>query len=96
MNDRVKELMNDLLHMRKRLKKEEESRRTFQEMARKKDEELKKIRSDITQAEQCFKDEEAAKLRERQIVQQRDNKIKAVEERLHKTQYENELLIKRL
>jgi hypothetical protein len=33
--------------MRKRLKKEEESRRTFQEMARKKDEELKKIRSDI-------------------------------------------------
>ena len=47
-NDRVKELMSDLLHMRKRLKKEEESRRTFQEMARKKDEELKKIRSDIT------------------------------------------------
>jgi hypothetical protein len=40
-------LMNDLLHMRKRLKKEEESRRNFQEMARKKDEELKKIRSDI-------------------------------------------------
>ena len=46
-NDRVKELMSDLLHMRKRLKKEEEQRRQFMEIARKKEEEIKKLKSDI-------------------------------------------------
>jgi hypothetical protein len=43
----VKELMSDLLHMRKRLKKEEEQRRQFMEIARKKEEEIKKLKTDI-------------------------------------------------
>lgn len=66
--DRVKELMSDLLHMRKRLKKEEESRKQFSEIARKKDEELKKLRADIQLSNQRFQDEEVAKNRERNIV----------------------------
>ena len=52
--DRVKELMSDLLHMRKRLKKEEESRRQFSEIARKKDEELKKLRADLQLSDKRF------------------------------------------
>jgi len=45
--ERVKELMGDLLQMRKRLKKEEESRKQFQELARKKDEEVKRARAEV-------------------------------------------------
>jgi hypothetical protein len=43
----VKELMSDLLQMRKRLKREEESRKQFCEIARKKEEEIKKLKNDL-------------------------------------------------
>lgn len=39
--------MGDLLQMRKRLKKEEESRKQFQEIARKKDEEVKRAKAEV-------------------------------------------------
>ncbi len=50
-----------MLEMRKRLKREEESRRQFQELARKKDEEVKKMRADMQQLERRVQEEEAAK-----------------------------------
>ena len=56
-NDRVKELMSELLNMRKRLKKEEEQRRQFVEIARKKEEEIKKLRQDVVAMEKKFQDE---------------------------------------
>ncbi len=74
--------MSDLLQMRKRLKKEEESRRQFQELARKKDEDVKKLKVDLQLAEKRVQEEETAKNREKNMVQQRDNKIKLLEEKL--------------
>ena len=78
--------------MRKRLKKEEESRRQFQEIARQKDEELKKLRSDMQILEKRVQEEEAAKTNQKSFLVQRDNKIKLIEERLRALQYENEVL----
>ena len=54
--------------MRKRLKKEEESRKQFQEIARKKEEELKKLRADMQLLERRLQDEEAAKNTQKNIV----------------------------
>ena len=41
-NDRIVQLEEQLKEMRQKFKKEEASRRTYQEIARKKDEEIKK------------------------------------------------------
>lgn len=38
--------MSDLISLRKRLKKEEDTKKQYQDIARKKDEEFKKLRND--------------------------------------------------
>ena len=65
------------------------------ELARKKDEELKKLRADLLSAEKRVADEADAKLREKAQTQQRDHKIKIIEERLKQLIYENEMLSKK-
>jgi hypothetical protein len=65
------------------------------ELARKKDEELKKLRADLQSAEKRVADEADAKLREKAQTQQRDHKIKIIEERLKQLIYENEMLSKK-
>ena len=65
------------------------------ELARKKDEELKKLRADLQSAEKRVADEADAKIREKAQTQQRDHKIKIIEERLKQLMYENEMLSKK-
>ena len=43
--------MGELISLRKRFKKEDESKRTYQEIARKKDEEIKKLKADMIMLE---------------------------------------------
>jgi hypothetical protein len=80
--ERVKELLSDLLQMRKRLKREEESRRQFQEVARKKDEELRRVKAEVAGLEKRLQEEEAAKGREKAVIGQRDNRIKVFEDKV--------------
>ena len=51
-NNRLTQLEEQLKEMRQKFKKEEMNRKTYQEAARRKDEEIKKVQSDIKQAEQ--------------------------------------------
>lgn len=51
---KIQELLGDMIGMRKRLKKEEESKRQYQDIARKKEEEVKKLRSDLNSLEKKF------------------------------------------
>lgn len=50
----------------------------------------------MQQLERRMQEEEAAKQREKAIVGQRDQKIKIIEERFRQSQFENEVLLKRL
>eukprot|EP00347_Sterkiella_histriomuscorum_P007630 403348178 len=79
---KIKELLDDMLQMRKRLKKEEEQKRQYQDIARKKEEELKKFKVDLQQIERKLQEEEGLKNREKNLVMQRDNKIKVLEDKL--------------
>ncbi|CDW74041.1 UNKNOWN [Stylonychia lemnae] len=79
---KIQELIQDMIQMRKRLKKEEESRRQYQDIARKKEDEIKKMKQDLNQVERKLQEEEGLKNREKNLVMQRDNKIKVLEDKI--------------
>ena len=54
--------------MRAKVKKEEDSRRHYQEFARKKDEEIKLIKSELQQIDQKYQEEVANRQREKKII----------------------------
>ena len=54
---RITELETQLKEMRMKVKKEEDSRRHYQEFARKKDEEIKLIKADLGSVEAKYKEE---------------------------------------
>ena len=85
---KIQELLGDMIQMRKRLKKEEESKRQYQDISRKKEEEVKKLRTDFSGLEKKLQEEEGLKNREKNLVMQRDNKIKVLEDKLK--QFQNE------
>ena len=51
---KIQELLGDMIQMRKRLKKEEESKRQYQDIAMKKEEEVKKLKGDFSSLEKKF------------------------------------------
>ena len=69
--------------MRGRVKKEEDSRRHYQEFARKKDEEIKSLRTELQAVEGRYKEEANARAREKTLLMQRDNKIAVLEGKLN-------------
>ena len=69
--------------MRGRIKKEEDSRRHYQEFARKKDEEIKSLKTELTVVEGKYKEEANARTREKTLLMQRDNKIAVLEGKLN-------------
>ena len=69
--------------MRGRIKKEEDSRRHYQEFARKKDEEIKSLKTELTVVEGKYKEESNARTREKTLLMQRDNKIAVLEGKLN-------------
>ena len=54
---RITELETQLKEMRMKVKKEEDSRRHYQEFARKKDEEIKLIKTELGSVEAKYKEE---------------------------------------
>ena len=54
---RITELETQLKEMRMKVKKEEDSRRHYQEFARKKDEEIKMIKTELGSVEAKYKEE---------------------------------------
>jgi len=55
--DRMAQLEEQLKDLRTKFKKEEATRKQFQEIARRKDEEIKKVASDVKQMEEKYKEE---------------------------------------
>lgn len=64
----------DMINLRKKLKKEEENRRLFTEQARKKDEELKRVLAEL-EAVKDNKEEESENSKKQRVVamQRKDN-----------------------
>jgi len=60
-NQRIGDLEQQLKDMRAKVKKEEDARRHYQEFARKKDEEIKLIKSELIQIDQKYHEEVAAR-----------------------------------
>ena len=56
-DSRVTQLEEQLKEMRQKLKKEEMSRKSYQDIARRKDEEIKKAQGDVKQVETKLKEE---------------------------------------
>lgn len=65
---RIKELEAQLKDMRSRIKKEEDSRRHYQEFARKKDEEIKSLKTELSVVEAKYKEEANARAREKTLL----------------------------
>ena len=65
---RIKELEAQLKDMRSRIKKEEDSRRHYQEFARKKDEEIKSLKTELSAVEAKYKEEANARAREKTLL----------------------------
>jgi len=56
-DSRVTQLEEQMKEMRQKLKKEEMSRKSYQDIARRKDEEIKKAQGDVKQVETKLKEE---------------------------------------
>ena len=68
--------------MRQKVKKEEESRRQYQDIARKKDEEIKSVKAELSEHEKKLADEAAARQRDKTLLATKDNKIRMLEQKL--------------
>ena len=73
--DRLAELEEQVKDLRTKFKKEEATRKQFQEIAKRKDEEIKKVASDVKQMEEKYKEEIIKGQKQKTMIMQRDNKI---------------------
>ena len=78
-DSRVTQLEEQLKEMRQKLKKEEMSRKSYQDIARRKDEEIKKAQGDVKQVETKLKEECERNQKQKTMIMQRDNKIQVLE-----------------
>ena len=65
---RIAELEAQLKEMRAKVKKEEDSRRHYQEFARKKDEEIKAAKNELGQVEAKYQEEVANRQRDKTLI----------------------------
>ena len=61
------------------------SRKNYQEIARKKDEEIKRVQIEIKQVEEKLSEEAEKSAKQKVLIMQRDNKIQVLEAKLNDT-----------
>lgn len=92
----VKTPQQTIIELKKRMKRDEESRKKWQEVVKKKDETIKELKNQIINLEGQVKDENSDKKRISTSISQKDNRITALTNKLKETQNNEKQMKKKL